>query len=229
MAQYRNVKEFTDKIREGYSKYREEYIKIGNAILEDKKYWDEELRRGWRTPNEKQEATFKHDVKARELRQLLENVEDRAMAEFEEIKTECVKIFEPYNRATASMIDMPTLELLKSGILKDNELIDLAGNFSDNVTMLRLIGKYAEERANISGTSDRKMQSFANRCKEASFPYIKPIENLIMWSLKAIRGDKGNTNKEKAICLSDGIAKIYEEQAEKLTTEAEKFYIQVSE
>lgn len=229
MAQYRNVKEFTDKIREAYSKYREEYTKISNEIMEDKKRWNEELRRGWATFSDKQEASLKHDAKARELRQVFESIEDRAKAEFDEIKAECVKIFEPYNRATASMIDMPTLELLKSGVLKDNELIELADNFSDNVTMLRLIGKYAEERASISDTTDRQMGSFAIRCKEASFPYIQPVDTLTMWSLKAIRGEKDSRDKENAIVMSNGIANTYDEQADRLTAEAEKFYITVSE
>lgn len=229
MAQYRNVKEFTDKIREAYSKYREEYIKASNAIIDDTKRWNEELRRGWATLNDRQEASLKHDTKARELRQAFESIEDRAKAEFDEIKAECMKIFEPYNRATASMIDVPTLELLKSGILKDNELIDLADNFSDNITMLRLIGKYAEERANISDTYDRKMATFAMGCQRASFPYIEPVDNLILWSLKAIRGEKDSRNKEDAIVMSNGIAKNYDEQADRLTAEAEKFYIKVSE
>ena len=229
MAQYRNVKEFTDRIRNAYPKYREEYVTLGNALIEGKKKWNDELRRGWRTPKERQEATLKHDEEMKQLRLAFESVEDRARAEFEAIKQECVEIFEPYNRATASMIDMPTLELLKSGILKDDELIDLADGFSDNITMLRLIGKYAEERASISDTIDRKMGTFAIKCKEASFPYIRPINDLIMWSTRAVRADKDHRDKEQAFIGATGIAKVYEETADKITAEAEKFYITVSE
>ena len=229
MAQYRNVKEFTDRIRNAYPKYREEYVTLGNALIEGKKKWNDELRRGWRTPKERQEATLKHDEEMKKLRLAFESIEDKALAEFEAIKQECVEIFEPYNRATASMIDMPTLELLKSGILKDNELIDLADGFSDNITMLRLIGKYAEERASISDTIDREMGTFAIRCKEASFPYIRPINDLIMWSTRAVRADKDHIDKEQAFIGATGIAKVYEETADKITAEAEKFYITVSE
>lgn len=229
MAQYRNVKEFTDRIRNAYPKYREEYVTLGNALIEGKKKWNDELRRGWRTPKERQEATLKHDEEMKKLRLAFESIEGKALAEFEAIKQECVEIFEPYNRATASMIDMPTLELLKSGILKDNELIDLADGFSDNITMLRLIGKYAEERASISDTIDREMGTFAIRCKEASFPYIRPINDLIMWSTRAVRADKDHIDKEQAFIGATGIAKVYEETADKITAEAEKFYITVSE
>lgn len=229
MAQYRNVKEFTDRIRNAYPKYREEYVTLGNALIEGKKKWNDELRRGWRTPKERQEATLKHDEEMKKLRLAFESVEDKALAEFEAIKQECVELFEPYNRATASMIDMPTLELLKSGILKDDELIDLADGFSDNITMLRLIGKYAEERANNSDTIDRKMGSFAIRCKEASFPYIRPINDLIMWSTRAVRADKDHIEKEQAFIGATGIAKVYEETADRITAEAEKFYITVRE
>ncbi len=229
MAQYRNVKEFTDRIRNAYPKYREEYVTLGNALIEGKKKWNEELRRGWRTPKEQQEATLKHDEEMKQLRLAFESVEDRATAEFEAIKQECVEIFEPYNRATASMIDMPTLELLKSGVLKDNELIDLADNFTDNITMLRIIGKYAEERAKVSDTIDKKMGSFAIRCKEASFPYIRPINDLILWSTRAVRADKDRRDKEQVFAGATGIARLYEETADKITSEAEKFYIKVSD
>lgn len=231
MAQYRNVKEFTDKIRNAYPKYREEYIKLGNAILEDKKQWSEECRRGWTTAEKGKIATLKHDEEARKLRLAFESIEDRAKAEFDEIKAECMKIFEPYNRATASMIDMPTLELLKSGILKDNELIDLANDFSDNVTMLRLIGKYAEEKMNNAEAIENTqvLRDFTIRCKAAAFPYIVPVENLILWSLKAMRAEKEVSDKETAISNSNAIARLYEQEADKLTTEAAKYYIAVGE
>ena len=229
MAQYRNVKEFTDRIRKAYPKYREEYVSLGNALIEGKKKWNEELRRGWRTPKEQQEASIKHDEEMRKLRLAFESVEDRATAEFEAIKQECIDIFEPYNRATASMIDMPTLELLKSGILKDNELFDLADSFSDNVTMLRIIGKYAEERANISDTADRKMASFAIKCKGASFPYIVPVNDLILWSTRAVRADKDHRDKDQVFAGASGIARLYEETADNITAEAEKYYIKVSD
>ncbi len=229
MPQYRNVKEFTDRIREAYSKYRAEYINISNAINNDKKVWSEELRRGWATPQEKQEATLIHDTKVKELRKAFESIEDRAKAEFDEIRAECVKVFEPYNRATASMVDMPTLELLKSGILKDNELIDLADAFSENITMLRLIGKYADERATAGGKIDSEMKSFAKKCKEAEYPYIVPVDSLANWSLKAIRGDKDSINKDSAMSQSNGIARVYDETADQITAEAGTFSIKVSE
>lgn len=127
------------------------------------------------------------------------------------------------------MIDMPTLELLKSGILKDNELFDLADSFSDNVTMLRIIGKYAEERANISDTADRKMASFAIKCKGASFPYIVPVNDLILWSTRAVRADKDHRDKDQVFAGASGIARLYEETADNITAEAEKYYIKVSD
>ena len=227
MAQYRNVKEFTDKIQKVYAKYREEYIEASNNIAEEEKLWTAECRRGWRNPDEKQNTTLKHQAKEKALREAFESIEDRARAEFDEIKAECMEIFKPYGGASASMLDMPTLELLKSGILKDDELIKLADDFTDNVTMLRLIGKYAGERADVA--KDFKMKDFALKCQRASFPYLEPIDGLAYWSLKAIRADKDNRNKDNTIAKSNGIAKEYEKQAEKFTADAEKFYIEVSE
>lgn len=51
--------------------------------------------------------------------------------------------------ADPEALDMPTLELLKSGVLKSGEYARLANRAAQagNVTMLRMIGKYASEAA----------------------------------------------------------------------------------
>lgn len=149
MAQYRNVKEFTDRIRKATPNIERNMFLSVMLLLRAKRNGTKNSAEVGELPKSNRKQRSSTMRKCESSRLAFESVEDRATAEFEAIKQECIDIFEPYNRATASMIDMPTLELLKSGILKDNELFDLADSFSDNVTMLRIIGKYAEERANI--------------------------------------------------------------------------------
>lgn len=88
---------------------------------------------------------------------------------------------------------------------------------------------YAEERANISDTADRKMASFAIKCKGASFPYIVPVNDLILWSTRAVRADKDHRDKDQVFAGASGIARLYEETADNITAEAEKYYIKVSD
>lgn len=50
--------------------------------------------------------------------------------------------------ATPAALDMQAIELLKSGILNDKELMNLAGSFKGNATMQRICGTYMEQSSN---------------------------------------------------------------------------------
>lgn len=62
--------------------------------------------------------------------------------------------------ADGSQVDMATLELLKSGILKSDEYVSLynAAANSGNHTMMRLIGKYAGDVAQDAPTKEKETQ-----------------------------------------------------------------------
>ena len=62
--------------------------------------------------------------------------------------------------ADGSQVDMATVELLKSGILKSDEYVSLynAAQNSGNHTMMRLIGKYAGEAAPNAPTNEKEAQ-----------------------------------------------------------------------
>lgn len=226
MPQYRNVKEFLEKIKKAHGQYRADYIKAADAYMKNKEEWQNELRRGWASPTEKQRATDENMKKRDALRQALEDIETKAAAKYEAIKKECMEIFEPYNRINPAHVDMALLELIKSGVFKEEELCDLANQCGDNITMLRLIGKHAESRA--EGGKNQKMQALAMRCAAATLPYIEPIDTLIFWSMQDIRTEKDVVAKEHAIGKSNYTANYYEAEANKIIAKAEADNIYIS-
>lgn len=61
-----------------------------------------------------------------------------------EIRAELQRLIEADLSANPDHLDNNTMELLKSGILKPEEYARLLDRFSDNPTMVRMIGHYAE-------------------------------------------------------------------------------------
>lgn len=86
------------------------------------------------------------------------------------LRKELVEALDKAYCVNPARIDANVLELLKSGIVRPNEyarLYDEAAN-SDNVTMCRLIGKYAESAAGEFGNTPEgaKLRYIANNAKK---------------------------------------------------------------
>lgn len=218
MAKYRNVKEFLSKIREVYETARAEYTVLNDKLQNVNESWNAELSRGWANISQRQADTQKYEsIKAdlqREIRELIQ----RSYAEFEKIKLECEEVFSPYDRATGSKIDLTTLELLKSGILREDEIKALAIEYDGNCTMLRLIGKYAIEQG--TKYNNNAMRNLGTELQNYHFPYREHIDELIRWSKKGLREDRE---------VSDRMALFYNQTADEIFSKAEGIYITVSE
>lgn len=217
MAQYRNVKEFLDKINDKYKAHRAEYERLNGQFTRNAEQWKKEVARGWSNHKEQQEARDRHEAEQREIRKALDELRTTANTDFENILAEADDVFGRYNRATGDKLDLATVELLKSGILSDNEIKALAKDFEGNVAMLRIIGKYAEERG---GKDNMEMTVLATNLKSAEIPYREPLERLVFWGNTAIaekdsRATAGNSQFEN----------MYNE----LVEQSEGVYIKVSD
>lgn len=109
-------------------------------------------------------------VNKAEMEALAATAEQRA----QEVRKQVEKAF--YNRyhANPEALDMKVLELLKSGILTDTELKNLASQYSDNATMQRIAGKYMEQRP------DRELQQTGRYLQQsASDPHLRCIDGVI--------------------------------------------------
>ena len=217
MAQYRNVKEFLDKINDKYKAHRAEYERLTEQYTRNAEQWKQEVARGWSNYKLQQEAKERHDKEQSEIRKALDELRTTANTDFENILAEADDVFGRYNRATGDKLDLATVELLKSGILSDNEIKALAKDFEGNVAMLRIIGKYADERASKDNI---EMIALAHSLKNAEIPYREPLERLVFWSENGLKDDT-----IKAMAHNNHYENTYNE----LVEQSEGVYIKVSD
>jgi cell division septum initiation protein DivIVA len=217
MAQYRNVKEFLDKINDKYKVHRAEYERLNELFNRNVEEWKKELARGWSNQQMQKEARAKHEAEQSEIRNALDELRTTASKDFENILAEADDVFGRYNRATGDKLDLATVELLKSGILSDNEIKALAKDFEGNVAMLRIIGKYADERASKDNI---EMIALAHSLKNAEIPYREPLERLVFWSENGLKDDT-----IKAMAHNNHYENTYNE----LVEQSEGVYIKVSD
>ena len=217
MAQYRNVKEFLDKINDKYKAHRAEYESLTGQFTRNAEQWQKEIARGWSDHKKQQEARARHETEQSTIKNALDELRRTANTDFENILAEADDVLGRYNRATGDKLDLATVELLKSGILSDNEIKALAKDFEGNVAMLRIIGKYAEERG---GKDNMEMAVLARNLKTAEFPYREPLERLVFW------GNSGIAEKDsRATAGNSQFDTMYNE----LVEQSEGLYITVSE
>ena len=146
MAQYRNVTEFLTKIRETYNKAREEYTLLNDRLDKIEALRVRDIKRGWANPQFQKEDTETYQKNKAEIKKQLSELINNTNAEYEKIKAECEAVFGEYDRSTGKKVDLATVELLKSGILRPDEIKALINDFNGNSAMLRIIGDYAYKR-----------------------------------------------------------------------------------
>ena len=217
MAQYRNVKEFLDKINDKYKAHRAEYERLNGQFTRNAEQWKKEIARGWSNHKEQQEARTRHETEQSTIKNALDELRRTANTDFENILAEADEVFGRYNRATGDKLDLATVELLKSGILYDNEIKALAKDFEGNVAMLRMIGKYAEERAS---KDNMEMTVLSHSLKNAEIPYREPLERLVFW---------GNTSIAEKDSRAMAGNSQFESMYNELVEQTEGVYITVSE
>ena len=218
MAQYRNVTEFLTKIRETYNKAREEYTLLNDRLDKIEALRVRDIKRGWANPQFQKENTKTYQKNKAEIKKQLSELINNTNAEYEKIKAECEAVFGEYDRATGKKVDLATVELLKSGILRTDEIKALINDFDGNLAMLSIIGDYDYKRGKEE--KDNELFSIGAQYKDYRIPYNEYLDTLIMWGQKAMREDRG---------LSDGIARVYDEQADRIFAGAENIYITVNE
>ena len=218
MAKNRTVTEFLMKIRETYNRAREEYTLLNDKLDKIEALRKRDIERGWANPQFQKEDTETYQKNKAEVKKQLSELINNTNAEYEKIKAECEAVFGEYDRATGKKVDLATIELLKSGILRPDEIKALINDFNGNSAMLRIIGDYAYKRGGEE--KNRDLLYIGAQYKDYRFPYKEHIDTLIMWSQKAMRDERR---------LSDGIARVYDEQADKVFADAEGIYITVNE
>lgn len=216
MAQYRYAKEFLEKINAKYKAHRAEYERLNELSKIKADEWKKEVNRGWTNQQMQKEARAKYDAEQSEIRKAIENLRAAANRDFENIIADADNVFGRYSRATGDKLDLATVELLKSGILSDDEIRALAEDFAGNVAMLRIIGKYADERRK----DNPEMAVLAHELKNAEIPYREPMETLAFWSNEGLNADA---------IKSTAYNNHYDDTYSELMAQSENVYITVGE
>lgn len=202
-----------------HKKYTEDYRKEWESL--DKKYkaeeerWQNEIRRGWTDGGMKSEDYRKHNEKLQNIQKGFAELSKRAKTELEDVLAEADTRFERHARPTGDKVDLATVELLKSAILSDRDIIRLADDFKDNVAMTKIIGKYAEESADkcLDSNVTTKLRAVAARSKKDNFNYREPLENYTELAIRAL-GTDNTTSFAYNKVLNEGYSEKYENAKE---------------
>ena len=142
---HKDFKGYLTDAKEIYEQARAEYENIDSILETAKKEWENAQRSGLTDRDTMiARATYMQaeDAHKQSIKQLGENAKERLA----NVRKEMKKHIEDFYRADPSKLDINTLKLLESGVLSGAEMMHLANQNRDNVTMIRMIRKYAGEK-----------------------------------------------------------------------------------
>ena len=111
------------------------------------------------------------------------------------------------NLADPSAIDSNAVELMKTGVLTVDDYFGFADRFSENPTMLKMVGYYAKEAAD--STDDRKdrvaLTVLAQDCAKGTGKTLKAWDSMMTAANYCSgRGGNGNRRTTPGVTLSMG-------------------------
>lgn len=180
--------DYIERMRTAYHQARAAYEIFANALVKEREKWNKEVQRGWNNPNDKQAAAIKNEQTQRDLKNRLERVEREAKAEFAEILNEANAVFGRHFRATPEQVDERALALLNSGALSNRDLMALADEYPENITMRKLIGakliEVGEQQHN------REMADTGRRLQLTPSTHTDALESVARWGEYALRSNE---------------------------------------
>ena len=180
--------DYINRMRNAYRQARAGFEVYANALVKEREKWNKEQQRGWRNPNERQEAYIKNEQIQRDLKNRLDSVAREAKAEFAEILNEANGVFDRHFRATPEQIDEKGLALINSGALSNRDLMELADEYPENYTMRKLIGAKLIETGEKQGY--REMADKGRALQIVPNAHSQALEAVIKWSEYALRPEE---------------------------------------
>lgn len=135
----------------------------------------------------------------------------RIWAEFDakaaDLRCALEKEVQTSNLADPSAIDSNAVELMKTGVLTVDDYFGFADRYSENLTMLKLIGHYAKEAADSA--DDRKdkvaLTVLAQDCAKGTGKTLKAWDSMMTAANYCSgRGGSGNRRPTPGVTLSMG-------------------------
>ena len=155
----------------------------------------------------KQIATLQLQEAEKKMRQEAARIWAEFDAKAAELRRALEKEVQTSNLADPSAIDSNAVELMKTGVLTVDDYFGFADRFSENPTMLKLVGYYAKEAAD--GTDDRKdrvaLTVLAQDCAKGTGKTLKAWDDLMTTvNYCSGRGGTGNKRQTPGVVVSMG-------------------------
>lgn len=156
---------------------RDEYTAVYNELTKAK----ENASAAGLDAVKKQIATLQLQEAENKMRTETERIWTAFDAKAADLRRALEKEVQTSNLADPSAIDSNAVELLKTGVLTVDDYFSFADRYSENPTMLKLIGYYAKEAAD--GTDDRKdrvaLTVLAQDCAKGTGKTLKAWDDLM--------------------------------------------------
>ena len=145
-----NLSTYISKLNSKYTNARQQYVDLFDAYEEIEKE-QEELHRKQKeyTKQGFDKRMLALDKKLEETRHKLEAIPEEFRRNAESIREEVKNTFSKKYGVNAASVDANAVTLLNSGVLTDDEIIDLANQYSNNPTMMKIIAGTLKKSDNI--------------------------------------------------------------------------------
>lgn len=155
----------------------------------------------------KQIATLQLQEAEKKMRQEAARIWTEFDAKAADLRRALEKEVQTSNLADPSAIDSNAVELMKTGVLTVDDYFSFADKYSENSTMLKLIGHYAKEAAD--STDDRKdkvaLTVLVQDCAKGTGKTLKAWDSMMTAANYCSgRGGSGNRRTTPGVTLSMG-------------------------
>lgn len=152
-------------------------------------------------------ATLQLQEAEKKMRQETERIWSVFDAKAAELRSALEKEVQTSNLADPSAVDGNAVELMKTGVLTVDDYFSFADKYSENSTMLKLIGHYAKEAADSA--DDRKdkvvLTVLAQDCAKGTGKTLKAWDSMMTAANYCSgRGGSGNRRTTPGLTLSMG-------------------------
>ncbi|MBR2894562.1 MAG: hypothetical protein IKC03_02750 [Oscillospiraceae bacterium] len=190
------LRTFLNEIRAAYNESRVKYTEIQDQLIEkEKRFRESQSSRNLTFEGKERKKAVWYEERAQLQGQLRALIAD-SQKKFSEVRSRAELVYRDKFGIVPENVDPNAMSLLSLGIVSDRELIEMADRYKNNHTMLRVIAKYADDRAQ-KDRNNMEMRDLAVRINYAGNPHLDAVDSLIFTAEQGLREDR---------VVSDGIA-----------------------
>jgi hypothetical protein len=194
---------FARDLNAAFKAARDEYAAAYNTVEQARKA----MQDAGPDALKRQIATLQLQEAEKKMRQETERIWSVFDAKAAELRSALEKEVQTSNLADPSAVDGNAVELMKTGVLTVDDYFSFADKYSENSTMLKLIGHYAKEAADSA--DDRKdkvaLTVLAQDCAKGTGKTLKAWDSMMTAANYCSgRGGSGNRRPTPGVTLSMG-------------------------